>query len=90
MRTWAFILFTLCCFVVLFMAHNSTMRIVKAEAAVQRNTRSYSEGVNNALDAIVLLDLEQKLQGTNRTWGVMADIVRERLSVEKRKEAKTQ
>ena len=44
----------------------------------------YAKGANDALDAIILLNLEQQLQGTNRTWGAMADIVRERLHVEKR------
>ena len=45
---------------------------------------AYAKGVNDALDAITLLSLEQRLEGTNRTWGAMADIVRERLHVEKR------
>lgn len=43
----------------------------------------YAKGVNDALDAIALLSLEQRLEGTNRTWGAMADIVRKRLQVEK-------
>lgn len=42
----------------------------------------YTRGVNAALDAIMLLSLEQDLEGTNRTWGLMADIVRSRLHVE--------
>ena len=42
---------------------------------------TYAQGVNDALDAITLLSLEQRLEGTNRTWGAMADIVRERLHV---------
>jgi len=46
--------------------------------------QAYAKGVNDALDAITLLSLEQRLDGTNRTWGAMADIVRERLHVEKR------
>jgi hypothetical protein len=45
----------------------------------------YASGVNAALDAMMLLNLEQQLQGTNRTWGAMAEIVCERLRVERRK-----
>ena len=45
---------------------------------------AYAKGVNDAIDAITLLSLEQRIQGTNRTWGAMADIVRERLHVERR------
>jgi len=44
---------------------------------------NYAKGVNDALDTIMLLGLEQELQGTNRSWGAMADIVRKRLRVEK-------
>ena len=43
----------------------------------------YAKGVNDALDAIKLLSIEQQLEATNRTWGAMADIVRERLHVGK-------
>jgi hypothetical protein len=46
---------------------------------------SYVKGANDALDGIMLLDLEQRLQGTNRTWGTMAEVVCERLSVERSK-----
>jgi hypothetical protein len=52
--------------------------------AVGRAPSAYDQGVNDALAAISLLALEQRLEGTNRTWGAMADIVRERLHVEKR------
>lgn len=43
----------------------------------------YARGVNAALDAVMLLDLEQDLQETNRTWGAMADVVCQRLNVER-------
>ncbi len=43
----------------------------------------YGRGVNNALDAISLLDLEQKMKGESRTWGEMAEIVCRRLKVER-------
>ena len=45
----------------------------------------YAKGANDALDAIILLSLEQRLQGTNRTWGAMAEIVCERMNIERRK-----
>ena len=45
----------------------------------------YAKGANDALDAIILLNLEQQLQGTNRTWGAMAEIVCERMNIERRK-----
>ncbi|MFA5130655.1 MAG: hypothetical protein WC477_07155 [Patescibacteria group bacterium] len=45
----------------------------------------YAKGANDALDAIILLHLEQRLQGTNRTWGAMAEIVCERMNIERRK-----
>ena len=45
----------------------------------------YTKGANDALDAIILLNLEQQLQGTNRTWGAMAEIVCKRMNIERRK-----
>jgi len=48
--------------------------------------RGYERGVNHALDAIMLLHLEQTLIDTNRAWGAMADIVREHLRVSTDKE----
>lgn len=45
----------------------------------------YAKGANDALDAIILLNLEQQLQGTNRTWGAMAEIVCKRMNIERRK-----
>jgi hypothetical protein len=45
----------------------------------------YAKGANDALDAIILLALEQRLQSTNRTWGAMAEIVCERMKIERRK-----
>ena len=51
----------------------------------ERETNAYAKGVNDALDAIMLLSLEQRLEGTNRTWGAMAEIVCERMNIERRK-----
>ena len=45
----------------------------------------YERGVNDALDCIILLNLEQQLYQTNRTWGAMGEIVAQRLSVERTK-----
>ena len=45
----------------------------------------YAKGANDALDAIILLGLEQRLQGTNRTWGAMAEIVCDRMNIKRRK-----
>ena len=42
---------------------------------------NYAKGVNDALETTMLLDLELKLKGERKTWGEMADIVRERLGV---------
>ena len=55
---------------------NAVLQVEKYE------NNDYAKGVNAALDAIMLLSLEQDLEGTNRTWGAMADIVRSRLHVE--------
>lgn len=65
--------------------HKDTTRkevnVVEVRQA-QENKLLYDRGVNSALDALILLNLEQQLQGTNRTWGEMADMVRQRLNVE--------
>jgi uncharacterized membrane protein YdfJ with MMPL/SSD domain len=65
--------------------HKDTTRkevnVVEVQQA-QENKLLYDRGVNSALDALILLNLEQQLQGTNRTWGEMADMVRQRLNVE--------
>ncbi len=45
----------------------------------------YVNGANDALDAIILLNLEQQLQGTNRTWGAMTETVCERMQIKRRK-----
>ena len=52
-------------------------------ASFAENPKEFDKGVNMALQAIMLLDLELKLKGERKTWGEMADIVRERLSVPK-------
>jgi len=50
---------------------------------VRVDSRDYAEGVNDALDTFVLLNLEQQLQHTNRTYGEMAEIVCERMKVKR-------
>lgn len=79
----ALIMFVVVAVYVAGMHHNKN----KSDVGVVMHpvSRGYDQGVNNALICIMLLDLEQKFQGTNRTWGAMADIVRERLGVEKEK-----
>ena len=44
---------------------------------------AYSLGVNDALDTLILLNLELQLKGERKTWGDMAEIVRKRLHVKK-------
>lgn len=41
----------------------------------------YEDGVNNALRAFVLLNLEQELKGERRNFGEMVEIVCKRLGV---------
>lgn len=43
----------------------------------------YEKGVNHALDSITMLNLEQWMQGTNRTYGQMGEIVADRLKVKR-------
>ena len=63
--------------------HGSKTGISDPMPAPHGYERGYAHGVNTALDSVMLLDLEQKLQGTNRNWGAMADVVRGRLGVKK-------
>ena len=51
--------------------------------SVAGNSHDFNRGVNMALDAIMLLDLELKLKGERKTWGEMAEIVRKRLGTPK-------
>ena len=46
---------------------------------------TYSHGVNDALEYIILLDLELDLKGERKTWGEMCNIVRKRLNVKESK-----
>lgn len=41
----------------------------------------YQDGFNSALDAVMLLNLEQQLTGTNRTYREMFEIIRKRYGV---------
>lgn len=45
----------------------------------------YSKGFNDALNVLILLDLELKSKGEKKTWEEMADICRKRSNVEKQK-----
>ena len=45
----------------------------------------YSKGFNDALNVLILLDLELKSKGEKKTWEEMADICRKRSKVEKPK-----
>lgn len=45
----------------------------------------YSKGFNDALNVLILLDLELKSKGVKKTWEEMADICRKRSNVEKPK-----
>lgn len=42
-------------------------------------TNTYERGAGDALDAIMLLDLELKLKGERKQWSEMAIIVKQRL-----------
>ena len=57
--------------------------VVFSSVAIAGNPSEYNKGANDALTAIMLLDLELKLTGERKSWGEMADIVRERLRVPK-------
>lgn len=74
MKTARILLAVIC--TALFTMPSQAMDFDKANPA-------YAKGVNDALDAITLLDLELKLEGERKTWGEMADIVRARLIVQK-------
>jgi hypothetical protein len=53
-------------------------------AIISISKETYTKGANDALDRMVLLDLEQQLQGgSNRNWNTMAEVVCERLSVQR-------
>jgi hypothetical protein len=66
-------------------AFNITSNAVK-NSALTFHKLGYDKGVYEALSAFMLLDLEQRLEGTNRTWGAMSAIVCQRLKVETPKE----
>jgi len=72
----------LCCTLLLFCGCEAKLH-VKSEPTESKPIKStdYERGVNDALDCIALLNLEQELYRTNRTWGEMGAIVARRLSV---------
>lgn len=59
----------------------ASLIILSVSAYASKPLSDYERGVNNALQAIMLLDLELKLKGERKTWGEMAEIVRTRLKV---------
>jgi len=70
----------------LFAQDSVTDHPVRMPIDLDKACPQYARGANDALDAIILLHLEQRLWGTNRTWGAMAEIVCERLYVERREQ----
>jgi len=56
-------------------------KIDKSIEITNEYDRGYRTGVSSALDCMMLLNLEQQLYNTNRTWGDMSIIVRSRLGV---------
>ena len=72
-------------FMLLFAQDSVTSHPVRMPLDFDKAYPQYAKGANGALDAIILLNLEQQLQGTNRTWGAMAEIVCRRLNIERRK-----
>jgi hypothetical protein len=71
----------LCCTVVILAGCGDD----RDTAITMLKSSEYARGVNDALDCITLLNLEQQLYQTNRTWGAMGEIVAQRLSVERTK-----
>ena len=69
----------------LFAQDSVTDHPVRMPMDIDKAFPQYAKGANDALDAIILLNLEQQLQGTNRTWGAMAEIVCKRMNIERRK-----
>ena len=59
----------------------ATIQVESLNKAVGGPLSDYERGVNDALLATMLLHLEQRLDGSNRTWGEMAKIVMRRLDV---------
>ena len=61
----------------------SSIVLAKPELKTIYEEPAYSKGVNDALQALILLDLELKLGNERKTWGEISDIVKKRLGVEK-------
>ena len=73
----------LCCTVAILSGCEVKFRDDRKAANEIHKTDEYARGVNDALDSITLLNLEQHLYQTNRTWGAMGEIVAQRLGVER-------
>lgn len=61
----------------------SASRFYDPEELRAAENAAYQRGVNSALDATMLLDLEQRMTATNRNWGDMAKVVCARLGVKR-------
>jgi hypothetical protein len=60
-------------------------RANKNKISVVDKGNIYSKGFNDALNVLILLDLELKSKGEKKTWEEMADICRKKSNVEKPK-----
>jgi hypothetical protein len=69
----------------LFAQDSVTDHPVRMPMDIDKAFPQYAKGANDALDAIILLNLEQQLQGTNRTCSAMAEIVCKRMNIARRK-----
>lgn len=56
-------------------------QVSKAGSIPASSAHQYNKGFNDALDTIMLLDLELKLTGERKTWGEMMDICRKRFNI---------
>ena len=61
------------------------LRANKNKISVVGMGNIYSKGFNDALNVLILLDLELKSKGEKKSWEEMADICRKRSNVEKPK-----
>ena len=58
-----------------------TLRFTGETKLFRENQKDYDKGVNDALETIMLHDLELYLKNKKMTWGERANIVRQRLNV---------
>lgn len=86
MGYWGFCVFVVVVMVwhVIYMSKPNPPLASEEVAVISISNETYTKGVNDALDRIMLLDLEQRLQGTNRSWETMAEVVCERLGIQRK------